>query len=143
VIGVASQLLLVPAIYFVLFELVGEQDVSANARALTSRADDPLGVLMLVLIVGLGAPVAEEIFYRGLSQHAIAKRFGPRVAVLGGAVFFAAAHLQPLEFLGLFAFGLVLGFLSQRAGRIGPAVFAHIGFNLTAAVVLLLDLPIA
>lgn len=141
--GVASQLLLIPGIYWLLFKLVGEQDISANARALTDRADDLWGVLALVVIVGIGAPIAEEIFYRGLSQHAIAKRFGPRVGVLGSAVFFAGGHFQPWEFIGLFAFGLVLGALTSRFDRLGPAVYAHIGFNLTAAAVLVWNLPVA
>lgn len=143
VLGVASQLLLVPAVYWLLFKVVGEQDVSASARALTTRADDVWGLLALGLIVGVGAPIAEEIFYRGLSQHAIAKRFGPRLAILLGAAFFAVSHLQLVQFAGLFAFGLVLGALSERFKRLGPAVFAHVGFNLTAAAVLVWNLPLA
>ena len=143
VIGVASQLLLVPALYWLFFKVVGEQDVSASARALTTRADDIWGLLALVLIVGVGAPFAEEIFYRGLSQHAIAKRYGPRLAILFGAAFFALSHLQAVQFLGLFAFGLVLGTLTDRFNRLGPAIFAHIGFNLTAAAVLVWNLPLA
>jgi hypothetical protein len=100
-------------------------------------------VLALFLIVGVGAPIAEELFYRGLSQHAIAKRFGARLAVFLGAAFFGFSHLQPLQFLGLFAFGLVLGFLTERFDRLGPAIFAHMGFNMTAAVVLVWNLPLA
>jgi membrane protease YdiL (CAAX protease family) len=143
VIGIACQLVLIPVIYWVLFKLVGEQDVSAAARSLTDRADDVWGVIALFLIVGVGAPIAEELFYRGLSQHAIAKRFGARLAVLMGAAFFGFSHLQPLQFLGLFGFGLVLGFLTERFDRIGPAIFAHMGFNMTAAVVLVWNLPVA
>ena len=143
VIGVACQLLLVPAVYWVVFKVVGEQDVSASARALTTRADDVWGLLALGLIVGVGAPIAEEIFYRGLSQHAIAKRFGPRLAILLGAAFFAVSHLQLVQFVGLFAFGLVLGTLSERFKRLGPPIFAHVGFNLTAAAVLVWNLPLA
>lgn len=143
VIGIACQLVLVPAIYWVLFRLIGEQDVSQAARALTDRADDIWGIIALFVIVGIGAPIAEELFYRGLSQHAIAKRFGARLAVLLGAAFFGFSHLQPLQFLGLFAFGLVLGFLTDRFDRLGPAIFAHMGFNMTAAVVLVWNLPLA
>lgn len=143
VLGVASQLLLIPAVYWVLFKVIGEQDVSASARALTTRADGVWGLVALGLIVGLGAPIAEEIFYRGLSQHAIAKRFGPRLAIVLGAAFFGVSHLQVVQFAGLFAFGLVLGALSERFKRLGPAIFAHVGFNLTAAAVLVWNLPLA
>ncbi len=38
----------------------------------------------------------------------------------------------------LFIVGLVLAWLTLRTGRLGPAIFVHSGFNLLAAVVLLL-----
>jgi membrane protease YdiL (CAAX protease family) len=34
--------------------------------------------------------------------------------------------------------GLVLGYLTLRHDRLGPAIFTHAGFNLLAAIVLLL-----
>ncbi len=36
---------------------------------------------------------------------------------------------RPLQFLGLFVFGLVLGALVRVTGRLGPAIWAHVGFN--------------
>ena len=45
--------------------------------------------------------------------------------------------LQPLQFPGLFVAGLLFGALAWRAGRLGPAIFAHVGFNTVAAIVLL------
>ena len=52
---------------------------------------------------------------------------------------FAAIHFQPLQFPGLMVFGLVAGTLVARTGRAGPAVWAHIGFNSTAALSLYLS----
>lgn len=136
--GAACQLLAVPALYWVLFRVIGEQDVSAEARRLTDRATDPLGVVLLFLIVAVGAPVAEELFFRGLTQRAFRKR-GLRWgwAVVATAVVFAASHLQPLQFPALVLAGVVFGVLAERTGRLGPAIWAHVGFNGVAAVVLL------
>jgi len=53
-------------------------------------------------------------------------------ALVVTAVVFAAMHFQPLQFLGLAAFGLVAGLLAQRTGRLGPAILAHIAFNAVA-----------
>ena len=50
------------------------KDLEGPARELTDRADDPLGVVLLILIVGVGAPIIEEIFYRGLLQRSLLKR---------------------------------------------------------------------
>jgi uncharacterized protein len=139
--GLVAQLVLIQAFYWLLFQVVGEQDVSAEARELTDRVVDPLGVLLLVLIVGIGAPIAEEVFFRGFTQRAFLKRgMSWHWAVFATSLFFAASHFQPLQFPGLLIFGVIAGILAHRAGRIGPAVWAHLGFNLTAMVVLLWNL---
>jgi len=38
-------------------------------------------------------------------------------------------------------FGLVAGRLAQKDGRIGRAIWAHIGFNATTIIILLLPIP--
>jgi uncharacterized protein len=134
-VGVACQLLVTP-LYWLASLLVGDDfDVSAEARELTDRATGAPGVVALLLIVGVGAPLAEEIFYRGLTQGALEKR-GLRWgwALVATSGFFAVGHLQPLQFPALFLFGLVLGALVHRAGRLGPAIWAHLAFNVTAAL---------
>lgn len=137
VVGVGSQLLMVAAVYWVLFKFTGQQDVSAAARTLTDRATSPLGIALLMVIVGIGAPLAEEIFYRGLLQRSLIKRGTDwRWAVVIGAFVFALSHMQALQFPALFIFGIILGYMTNRTGRLGPAVFTHLAFNITAAVML-------
>jgi len=136
-IGVAAQLLLVPLVYLILRPLLGIQDVSAAARELTDRATDPLSIVLVFAIVGVGAPIAEEIYFRGMAQRIFGRRLGPVWAIVAAAAFFAATHLQPLQFPALFMFGIVLGFLAWRTGRLGPALWAHVGFNVVAAAGLL------
>ena len=53
------------------------------------------------------------------------------------AVIFAAVHFRPVEFPGLFVFGLILGYAALRARRLGPAITIHIGFNLTGLLLVL------
>ncbi|MFM8862407.1 MAG: lysostaphin resistance A-like protein [Acidimicrobiia bacterium] len=136
-IGVAAQLVLVPLVYLLLRPLLGVKDVSAAARELTDRATDPLSIVLVFLIVGLGAPVAEEIYFRGMAQRIFGRRLSPVWAIVAAAAFFAATHLQPLQFPALFLFGVILGVLAWRTGRLGPALWAHVGFNVIAAAGLL------
>ena len=42
---------------------------------------------------------------------------------------------QPGAF-ALAAFGLVLSVLAHRTGRLGPSIWAHVGFNATTVVAL-------
>lgn len=139
-IGVACQLLLVPLVYLPISLIMDDQDVSEPARELVDTAVGPLGVLMLLVIVGLGAPIAEELFYRGLAQRALLRRLGRPVWAVGiASLFFAFAHLQTLQFPALIAVGVVFGTLALRTGRLGMSIMAHVGFNLTTAVLFLTD----
>lgn len=138
--GIGTQLLLIPAMYWLLFQVIGDRDVSEEARQLTDRATGPLGVAVLIAIVGIGAPIAEEIFFRGFANTALEKRGMPWMAAIAiTAFFFALTHFQPLQFPALFLFGVILGLLVHWKGRLGPAIWAHVGFNVVAAVVLVVS----
>ncbi len=89
----------------------------------------------LFVPVGIVAPVAEELLFRGLLLYGFEvprKRWGSAVAALLSSLAFAAAHLN---FWGFFAFaglGLVLAWLTLSKGTISYALGAHVGYNLTA-----------
>jgi membrane protease YdiL (CAAX protease family) len=142
-IGVFCQLVVVWLIYKVLFVFIGDQDVSAAARSITDKATSPLLVVFLVVVVGFLSPLFEELFFRGLSQRSIINRIGPGLGVVASAAFFAVVHGQLLQLPALFVFGLILGGLAHRYGRLGPSIWAHIGFNLVTVVALVgnLNLP--
>ena len=87
--GIGTQLVLLPLLYSPIFELfdMTSDDLAEPARELTDRATDAVGVLLLVLIVGIGAPIVEEMFYRGLLLRSLERRFGTGLAgVAVGAV---------------------------------------------------------
>ena len=139
-IGVLLQLVALPLLYWPLLELLdkGASDLEGPAREMTDRADGPIGVLLLVLIVGVGAPIVEEVFYRGLFQGALLKRgIRPALAIAINATVFGLSHGQLLQLPALVLFGAVAGTLAHRAGRLGPAITAHITFNLVTVISLL------
>ena len=141
-VGVAMQLLVIPLLYIPLLSLLGQsaEDLEAPARKLADRATGPASWLLLVVIVAVGAPVVEELFYRGLFLASLEKRgLGPWPAALVSAVVFGAMHFEALQFAGLFLFGLVLALMVQRTGRLGPAIWAHAAFNAATVVSLYLQ----
>jgi uncharacterized protein len=143
-IGVLTQLILLPLLYLPILELTGTSpdELSAPARELAGRAGDLPGWILFAVIVGLGAPLVEEIFYRGLFLRALQKRgMGSWPSVLVSSAVFAAVHFQVLQFVGLLVFGLVAGALTVRSGRLGPAIWAHVGFNMTTVLVLYQGMP--
>ncbi len=141
VIGIVTQLVVLPAMYVPILWALGtdSDELSRPARELASRANSSWGWILFALIVGVGAPVVEELFYRGLFLRALRKKgIAPALCVVLSAAVFAAIHFQALQFPGLFVVGLVCGALVARTGRLGPAIWVHIGFNATAALSLYL-----
>jgi uncharacterized protein len=136
-IGAATQLFLVPLLYFPILRLLDRtpDDVAEAARDLTDKATG-VGVLLLVLVVVFLAPVVEEIFYRGLLLRSLERRLGRGWALAVSSVVFGLAHRQALQLPALVLFGVVAGLLAQRHGRLGPAIFAHIAFNAVTVIVL-------
>jgi hypothetical protein len=133
-VGVLANLVLIRLVYLPLDALwpdtFGEDKLGENARDLVDRADGASAVL-LVLAVVVGAPLVEELFYRGLLQRSLAARFDEGLVVVAVALLFAVLHFRPVEIPGLFAVGLLFGVAALRAGRLGPAIMIHVGFNAT------------
>jgi membrane protease YdiL (CAAX protease family) len=134
--GLVSQIVILPLLYvpIFLFTDISAKELSEPARDLTDRATGPFGVVMLVVFVGICAPICEEIFYRGLVLRSLERRLGQWPAVVLTGVIFGASHFEPLQFVGLAVFGAVLSVLVLRSGRLGPAIVAHMVFNLLAVV---------
>jgi membrane protease YdiL (CAAX protease family) len=137
--GVVTQLVVIPLLYLPALRLtdLDPDDLSSAARELTDKANDPVGVALLVLIVVVMAPIIEEVFFRGLFQRAAIRRFGGAWGVVLPALVFGAVHLQLLQLPALVVFGLVAGVLTYRTDRLGPAIWAHVGFNGIAVISLL------
>lgn len=132
-IGIVSQLVLVPLVYVPLRSIwpatFDDEALTETAEDLVDRAGGALLPLLVVLVV-VGAPVVEEIVYRGLLQRPLLDRFPGFAVVLFTSAVFALIHFRPVEYPGLFAAGLVFGICAWRTGRLGSAIAAHVGFNL-------------
>jgi len=120
------------------------QEVS---NAITRLEGTPARVAAVVTAVVV-APVTEELTFRGVLLKAFHKR-GRRTIIILTSLLFAAFHMLGLpadQFLEaaavvvptIFLVGLVLAWVTLRTGRLGPAIFIHSGYNLLAALVLLL-----
>lgn len=148
-IGVAAQFFVNWVVAWPFLELTGtsRDDYEEPARKLadTAHASSWWGVALFVVMVVVGAPLVEELFYRGLLQRAcrraversVLRPWAPAVAISVTAFAFGLAHFQVLQLPSLVVFGLILGVLAHRSGRLGPAWAAHVGFNATAAVTLI------
>ena len=113
----------------------------------SSDTDSTIRVVLFAAAV-LMAPLTEELMYRGILFKAI-RPLGPWVAIVVTALVFTAVHIFGLDANNrlasaavvlppLFALAIFLGWLTERTGRLGPALFLHSGWNLLAALLLLI-----
>lgn len=136
--GVASQLLLVPLVSAPFLWLSGQDadDLSKPARDLADKANNGLGIFLLVLIVVIGAPIAEELFFRGLVLRAFERTLGTGWAVAISSVAFGLTHFEGIQTPALIAFGAVLALLVVRTKRLGTSIVTHMTFNLVSVLLL-------
>jgi membrane protease YdiL (CAAX protease family) len=139
--GIGSQLILVNAVTWPLSKLFPDafsfDEVSKRASDLADNANG-IWIAVLILVVVVGAPVVEEVVYRGIVQPGLVAAWGARAGMLFTAVLFAAIHFQPIEFPGLLAFALVLGWARQSTDRLGLPVITHTAFNATGLLLVFL-----
>ena len=138
--GVACQYILMNVVNWPLTKLFPHafsfDEISQRATDLSNTAPGGWKVL-LVLVVVVGAPIVEEIVYRGAVQTHVQRTANTAAAIIGTAVLFAAIHMSPVEFPGLFAFALVLGYSRHRSGTLGLSIVTHMAFNAAGLVLVL------
>ncbi|MEE9217836.1 MAG: type II CAAX endopeptidase family protein [Acidobacteriota bacterium] len=91
-------------------------------------------LLTLALAGGLG-PLVEEFLFRGLILQGLIGRYGARAGILLSSILFALYHFNPWQGAAALTLGLLLGWVTHRAGHIGYAVALHCGNNLLILLV--------
>lgn len=87
-------------------------------------------------IIGLLAPLAEELVFRGAILRSLLKwNSRPWVAILISAVLFSAAHMNPAQIPHTLLIGLLLGWMYYRTDSIVPGVVFHWVNNTVAYVI--------
>ena len=79
-----------------------------------------------VVVIGVLAGSAEEVFFRGYMLARLRERFRPALAIALTSVAFALLHLEWIHAGMALALGIWLGFVTERAGSALPAVAAHV-----------------
>lgn len=138
--GVATQFVLIPLLYWPLRELWPDtfdpDRLEERAQELADKAGG-LDTVLLVVIVVIGAPLVEELVYRGLVQRSLSASVGASSGLLLTSVLFSLIHFSPVEYPGLFLAGLVFGACVTLTGRLGPAIVTHAAFNAAGLVTVL------
>ncbi len=97
--------------------------------------------LVVLAVVAVGAPIIEEIIFRGMLLSILMRSLSRWPAILISAGIFAGVHLVDPNAIavvpGLFLLGIALGWVAIRRGDLSLAIALHSGINLLAAISLL------
>ncbi len=99
-----------------------------------------LGWLILLVAIGVSAPILEEVIFRGFLWSVLERAFHPVVALIGTSLLFMLYHQDPVHVVGLAPTAFFLGWLRWVSGSIWPSILAHfinnaLGIGLTLLVV--------
>ncbi|HZD66648.1 MAG TPA: type II CAAX endopeptidase family protein [Acidimicrobiales bacterium] len=150
VVGLGSQFVLIPLIYlpFRPFFPNLTKILARPAQTITGQAHGGW-LVALALFIAVGAPIVEELFFRGLLLRALdrrlaglGRRLGPAAAVVLTGVAFGLAHGEGwILAVGLGVFGAVLAAMAEIFDRLGPSIVAHGAFNASTVAALALVHP--
>jgi membrane protease YdiL (CAAX protease family) len=94
----------------------------------------PLGLALALLIGGVIAPIAEEIFFRGYLYAGLRSRLGLGWGLVLSALLFAVLHVIPGVIPPIFLLGLILATVYEYSGSLWPAILLHSAINTLAFV---------
>ncbi len=89
-------------------------------------AQDNIDRLLLLIVTAVGAPVVEELMFRGLLYPALKKPWGVAGgALVSGAVFAIIHPTIPAGFLPIMLLGVAFAFTYERRGSLLPNIVMH------------------
>lgn len=101
-------------------------------------------LLILIIAASIGAPIAEELFFRGLVLKVVSQKFGQIMGVIISATLFGLSHFQGTLAGTIYMFpltaiiGVLLALLVLKTKRLGTSILSHGAFNASAGLFVIL-----
>lgn len=115
-------------------EFAGSELLPTVNAVIAEIATTPGRVVLAILVMGVLAPLVEELVFRGLLYGYVAGRFGGMAALIVSSLAFAAAHVEPIHVALVLPIGVLLGWTRMRTSSLWPAIAAHIANNTVAVL---------
>ena len=136
-------LMLAAVVALITQSIAGDFSSAAGDVALELRDEGPfLALLVFAILVMVGAPIVEEIAFRGMLYNSLRKKgLGAFWTIAITAVAFSVFHFEPIRFFLLLPIGVMYGLVRWKTGSLGASMVAHGVNNTPAALVVLLGVP--
>lgn len=87
-----------------------------------------------VVVAVIGAPLIEEIVFRGIVFRSLRRVSPPWVAILASSVLFGLYHMNTVQIVYATLMGLVAGIIYEKSNNLLFPILIHVANNLVAAI---------
>ena len=87
-----------------------------------------------VVVAVIGAPLIEEIVFRGIVFRSLRRVSPPWVAILVSSVLFGLYHMNTVQIVYATLMGLVAGIIYEKSNNLLFPILVHVANNLVAAI---------
>lgn len=88
-----------------------------------------------IIAVTLFGPFIEELIFRGAITRFLLEKYNPKSAIVISALIFGLVHMNPVQIIGGFFMGLLLGWIYYKTKSILPVFIVHV-INNSLSVIL-------
>ncbi len=119
------------------FELIGELP-DQKLIEIIAAGGDPLAIAILVFLGIIGAPVIEELIYRGCLYRFLKTKMLTPFAQFFSGIVFALTHGNLMSFGPILIVGIFLAYVYETEGNLKVSICFHALFNSFSIVMLLI-----
>jgi membrane protease YdiL (CAAX protease family) len=124
-----AAILIVALITFMIESMLGEPLDNPQVGMLAPGSSSVVSTIVMLVLVAVVAPIAEELLFRGVVYRWIAERFGMWTGLLVSSLIFSCVHGILALILPLFVVGCLLAWLYEKSGSVLPCIVMHGVFN--------------
>ena len=106
-----------------------EGDGIQDSVKLLQETTDPTVFILMGVVACIGAPLAEEVVFRGYIYTMVKKMAGLPLAVILSGLLFGAVHMNLVALLPLTVLGILLALSYEYTGSLWAPIAIHFCFN--------------
>lgn len=127
-ISVTLGLLAIPISALITFTVQNLFNLPAENPQLPFLISDdlsPASMFLMVLLIGLIIPVAEELFFRGVLYKWLRHRFGLLIGSIVSSIIFGIVHGNTIVASTAFVLGIILALAYEYSGSLWSSILMH------------------
>jgi membrane protease YdiL (CAAX protease family) len=112
-----------------MFDLIRSPSLFQDYKQIAQELIDG-GLVMIILVIGIAGPIAEEIVFRGILLNRLILLMPTWAAVLTSSIIFSVMHFDPPHLLHYFTHSIACSLLYLRYRNLWLPIIGHLSYNI-------------